>query len=137
MDEYENYETKTNVKLGMNPIWRGIGCILVFVIPIITYKLTMLLVPSIIATGLVPQELLGRVQFPGWAYTMPIVSTVASYLSSMDYFWVKLVAFFILFSLVTGAISFVYSIIYQLIGPPRYAVLDAPPSKHKPKVYKR
>ncbi len=137
MEEYTNYRHKVRRKPGMNPIWRGIGCLLVFVVPIITYKLTMIVVPLIIATGLVPQELLGRVHFPDWTYTMPTVNTVTSYLSSIDYFWVKLIGFFILFSAVTGVISFVYSIIYQLIGPPRYTVVDAPPAKYKPKVYKR
>lgn len=137
MDEFESYETKKSARLGMNPIWRGIGCILMVVVPVVTYKLTLLIIPSILATGLVPHELLGRVHFPDWTYTISTIKTIASYVSSIDYFWVKLATFFILFSIVTGAISFVYSIIYQLIGPPRYAVVDAPPSKHKPKVYKR
>ena len=138
MDEYENYETnKTRVRTGTNPIWRGIGCILMIVVPIVTYWLTLVITPSIVATGLIPQELLGRVQFPGWVYSVSTLSSIASYLSNIDYFWIKLVTFFILFSVVTGIFSFVYSIIYQLIGPPRYTVLDAPPSRHKPKAYKR
>ena len=40
---------------------------------------------------------------------------------------------FIVFSLLTGVFSLLYSIVYQLIGPPRYTAVDAPPSKYKPK----
>jgi hypothetical protein len=137
MEEYVNYERKAGGRPGMNPIWRGIGCILTVVVPLISYALTTIFIPPIVATGMVPHELLGRVQFPAWAYTTPVVSSIAGYLGSIDNLWIKLIGFFIMISLLTGVFSLLYSIVYQLIGPPRYTDLDAPPSRHKPKVYKR
>jgi hypothetical protein len=137
MEEYTNYKRKAGRRLGMNPVWRGIGCILMIVIPLISFALTEIFIPPIVATGMVPHELLGRVQFPEWAYATPVVSNIVGYLGGIDNLWIKLIGFFIMFSLLTGVFSFLYSIIYQLIGPPRYTVLDAPPSQHKPKMYKR
>jgi hypothetical protein len=137
MEEYANYERKVRRRPGMNPIWRGIGCILMVVVPLISYALMAIFIPPIVATGMVPHELLGRVQFPAWAYTTPVVSSIAGYLDGIDNLWVKLIGFFIVFSLLTGVFSFLYSIVYQLIGPPRYTAVDAPPAKYKPKIYKR
>jgi len=137
MEEYASYRRTQHRKPEINPIWRGIGCILMIVIPVASYIITVAILPSILATGWLPQGLLGRVQFSEGVYNAPTLGAIAQFLSGIDYFWVKLIVFFIVFSLLSGFLSFLYSLFYQWFGPPRYTEVDAPPSGYRPKGYKR
>lgn len=121
----------------MNPIWRGIGCILIIVVPLMAYGLMLVFVPPIIATGKVPNQLLGYVHFPAWAFKVPIVASIASFISSINNLWINIITFFVMLMILTTVASLLYSMIYTVVGPPRYSAQDAPPPKYKPKVYKR
>jgi len=121
----------------MNPIWRGIGCILIVVVPLLAYGMMLVFVPPIIATGKVPYQLLGHVQFPEWAFKVRIVADIASYISSIDNLWMNIITFFVMLLILTAVASLLYSMIYALIGPARYSELDAPPTKYKGKKYTR
>jgi hypothetical protein len=137
MGKYAKYQRKPRVKKGMNPIWRGIGCILLAVVPVIAYGLMLVFVPLVIATGKVPYKLLGHIIFPEWVFKVPTVGTIASYISSIENLWTNLIIFFVILLILTGVSSLLYSMVYSLVGPARYSELDAPPSKHKGKVYTR
>lgn len=134
---FSKYQRKEVEKPGPNPVWRGIGCILMVVVPVAAYLLTMYIVPWLLSTGLVPEELLQSIKFPAWMYTTPTLGSIVIYLSNIENPWVKLIVFFILFILLTSIFSLLYSAVAQVVGPPRYLEVDAPPSKHKAKVYKR
>jgi hypothetical protein len=121
----------------MHPIWRGIGCILIIVVPLLAFVLTVVFIPTIIATGKVPNQLLGHVHFPDWAFKVRIVADIAGYISSLDNLWLNIITFFVVLLILTGVASLLYSLIYTLVGPARYSALDAPPTKYKAKVYKR
>jgi hypothetical protein len=137
MAKYSKYQRKPEQKAGPNPLWRGIGCILVFVVPLITYGLMLILNPVIIATGLVPPELLAKAKFPDWFAKTIVFKDIASFFGSIDALWLKLVVFFVLLLLLTAISSLIYTMIYQLVGPPRYTERDAPPTGEKVKAYKR
>jgi len=137
MGKYAKYQHKSPEKRGMHPIWRGIGCILLIVVPLIAFGLMSVFVPSIIATGKVPYQLLGRVHFPEWAYKVRIVADIANFISSIDNLWINLITFGVMVLLLTAIASLLYSMIYSLVGPAHYSAVDAPPSKYKGKVYKR
>jgi hypothetical protein len=137
MGKYSVFEPTSKKKKEIAPIWRGIGCILIIFIPALAYGLMVLAVPLIVESGYAPLELLARVHFPAGVYGLPILSPVASFLGGIDYFWIKLIAFFFILIFLAGMFSLVYTSLYQLFGPARYSKIDAPPSSHKPKVYKR
>jgi hypothetical protein len=137
MAKYAKYQRKSEKKSGMNPLWRGIGCILIVVVPVISYALMVILTPMIKATGLVPYELLGQVKFPEWVFKMPILSDFAFFIGGINDLGLKLIAFFVILLLLTAIFSLLYTMLSQLVGPPRYSDKDAPPSTHKAKVYKR
>lgn len=137
MGRYMRYERRSPVKAEIHPIWRGIGCILMVVVPLISYTLMAILTPGVMLTGLVPHELLGRVQFPDWVYRTSVLGVIASYIGRIDDLWVKLILFLVILLVLSGIFSFGYTLVFQVIGPPRYTALDAPPPKYKPKVYKR
>lgn len=137
MGKYSKYQRKSQKKPEMNPLWRGIGCILIVVVPVISYALMVILTPVIMATNLVPYALLGHVKFPEWALKTPFLSDVTFFIGGINNLGLKLIAFVVILLLLTAIFSLLYTLASQVIGPPRYSDKDAPPSKYKAKAYKR
>jgi len=137
MGRYSLFHNPQRKKPEANPLWRGVGCILMVALPLLTFGLTILSIPKLVATGLVPYQLLGRVDFPVWVLHTPFLSSVAYFIRSINNLWLGLIVFVIILVLITGISSLVYVSVLQVIGPPRYTELDAPPTGYKPKTYKR
>jgi uncharacterized membrane protein YuzA (DUF378 family) len=137
MAKYAQFKQRPTAKKVMNPIWRGIGCILIVIVPLVAYWLMILTVPLIIATGKVPYQLLGLIRFPDWTHRVPVIATVVSYIGSINNLWLNIIAFFVIVLLLTGVASLLYSMLYALVGPARYTEVDAPPAKYKGKKYTR
>jgi hypothetical protein len=137
MSKYMKYRVKQIEKQEMNPVWRGIGCILIVVVPLLAFGLMVLLVPLLVATGKVPYQLIGYLHFPDWAYKVIIISSIARFFGSIQNLWLNIITFFVMVLILTTVASLLYSWIYSVVGPARYTALDAPPPKHKGKDYKR
>jgi hypothetical protein len=137
MDKYGRFHQKTRGKKRLNPIWRGIGCLLIVAVPVVAYGLMDFAIPLIIATGKVPYQLLGRVYFPNWTLKIPVLWNVTSFISSVDNLWLKIITFIVIMLLLTGVSSLLYSMAYAIVGPARYSAVDAPPTKGKVKKYTR
>ncbi|HTX91473.1 MAG TPA: hypothetical protein VMC09_09665 [Anaerolineales bacterium] len=137
MGKYNKYQQKSKERPGMNPIWRGIGCLLIVIVPLLSYGLTALIIPPLLASGIVPYQILGRVQFPQWAYRTIVIRDFANFVSSLDNLWLWVIGIFVILVLLTGIFSILYSAIFQIIGPPRYTSQDAVPTRHKGREYKR
>ena len=137
MTAYNKFETGKSAKKPMNPIWRGIGCLLIVLVPLISLGLTAIATPLVITTGYVPNELMGHVIFPDWVLKVPILSAIAGFIASINNLWVSLIIFIVILVILTGISSLIYVGVLQTIGPPRYGETDAPPSKYKAKEYKR
>ena len=121
----------------MNPIWRGIGCIMLVTAPLFSYLLTIVAIPPLLTTGYVPLELLGHINFPAWMYKVPILNGIVAWIGGINNLGLGIVVFIVILVLLTGIFSLLFVAILQAISPPRYGEMDAPPSKHKAKVYKR
>jgi hypothetical protein len=137
MGKYSRFETRPPERKAMNPIWRGIGCILIVIVPVISYGLMVLSAPIVIASGKVPYGLLGHIQFPNWAYRTPFISLIATYIHNQSNLWLNMIVFFVWVLILTAISSLLYSFFYSLVGPARYTELDAPPSKYKARKYTR
>jgi hypothetical protein len=137
MSKYVKYRIKPTPKKTMNPIWRGIGCILIVVVPLMAFGLMILTVPALTASGKVPYQLTGYVQFPEWAYRVIIVKNIALFIGSFKDLWLNTLTFLVMVLILTTVASLIYAWFYSLVGPARYTALDAPPPKHKGKAYKR
>ena len=85
MGHYDKYQRKQERKQETNPIWRGIGCVLIVVVLLMSYALTAISVPPLITTGLVPPELLGKIGFPDWVFRTPVLSGIATFLHGFDH----------------------------------------------------
>ncbi len=137
MAKYAKFQKMAPEKKHANPIWRGIGCILIIVVPLLSYGLMLIFSPLIIATGKVPYQLLGHPHFPEWVFKSQISTMVASYISSINNLWANIIIFLVMALILTTLASLFYSAIYAIVGPARYTELDAPPTKYKPKKYTR
>ncbi len=138
MGKYAKYQHKRMLKPERpHPVWRGIGCLLMIIVPVMAYALASILVPVVKATGKLPPELFRPVRFPDWLLRVNLLGDLARFISSIQNFWALLSLFVLALIVLAGLFSFVYSLIYQRIGPPRYTVLDAPPPSRKTREYKR
>jgi hypothetical protein len=137
MGRYNKFEQQAKPKQERNPIWRGIGCILMILVPAFTYLLTVVLIDPVLKTGLVPPEIMKHIRFPDWVYKTVILKDMATFLSGIDNLWLGVILFILILILLTGISSLIFVWVSQAAGPPRYGPTDAPPSKQKTKRYTR
>lgn len=98
---------------GIHPVWQGIGCLMMVLIPVMSYAGAVLLVDANLQNRWVPvpQEFIGP---PG--YPLLYMQLGVTVLVSMFGF-----LFFVM----------VYSIMYRMMGPPKYGPTDAPPVRRR------
>lgn len=106
--EYESKKRKTT----LHPIWRGIGFILMILIPIVAYFIAVRLLDlnAVNQWMEVPREFLSR--------------------SGDELIYVKIGMTLVLSLLVYGVMMLVGFAGLSLFGPPRYGEMDEPPIKH-------
>ncbi len=137
MGKYNKFQAKGQVKTEMHPVWRGIGCLLIVIIPVISFFIMLAISPAILKSGYVPYQLTGYIHFPDWMFRNQITTTIATFLGSLENVWANLLIFIVVLVVLAGVIWLIYSALYQVMGPPRYTEVDAPPSSYKAKKYTR
>ncbi len=114
---------------------RGIGCIMMMLLPLISYVAAVELlkiekmklffyasVPSLFGAPSLP-PLLWKVEA-----IVPFLNTVRSW-NNLE---VNILFSLLILLVLTGIIGVFYAIAYRAVAPPKYSGLDAPPSKRKP-----
>lgn len=121
-----------------HPIWRGIGCLSMVIVPILSYGLAILTLPLFAGIGWLPYELVSPMQVPPllWKY-LPTLAQFLQPIIGLPRLKAYLALTFVYIIFIGGFLAFVYALIYQLFGPSRYGPLDAPPIYKKVKKYKR
>ncbi len=122
---------------GPQPIWRGIGCLLIFLVPLLSYAAAEVSMPFFLSLGLVPRELLFTPKTPDWLYYVPVLAQAFQFLFGRYAILAILALTFIYIIFIGGFLSVLYAFIYQLAAPSRYGPMDAPPIRTKVKKYKR
>lgn len=122
---------------GPHPIWRGIGCLLIVLIPIISFAAADVSIPFFQRQGLVPRELMYTPQTPDWLWIAPPVAQTYQFLFGRPGILATLTLTFIYIILIGGVLSVFYAFMYRLAAPSRYGPMDAPPIRGKVKKYKR
>ncbi len=138
MTRYNKFQRPEFKRPPIHPIWRGIGLIILLLIPIISWFGAESLVDEGMKRGwafVVP--LAGRLILPADVYYMPGMATIGRYLANQPNMGAKLIFFVLIAISFFGLISLIYAIAYRFIGPPQYLPIDAPPPKVKVKSYKR
>ncbi len=123
---------------GEHPIWRGIGCIMMLIIPVISIAAGVETVNYGLANGwTIPYQLLGTPELPEFFYKSSGLMTIFGPLTTLQNFYAHAALSFIYMVTLGGVISVLYAIVYRAIGPSRYGPTDAPPPKIRTKKYTR
>jgi len=122
MSKYEKYSDQSrqaDKPWEIHPIWRGIGCLMMLLIPIMAYAGSVLIVEANMEQGWVamPRELMRNIPLP--------------VIGSVDHLWANLMVTLVLSLLGFALLTALYALVYQFIGPPRYGPLDAPPERRR------
>ena len=117
MAKYEKY-SGPQIKprpWDIHPVWRGIGCLLMVLIPVISYIAADLLVAANANQRwlTLPAELLQAVGVPA--------------IGKVPHLYANLIVTVILSLIGFGLLTIVTSLLYSVTGPPRYGPLDSPP----------
>lgn len=128
MAKYDKFNPRSRMperRWKIHPIWRGIGCLMGILIPVMAYAGAVLLVQENAKQGWLPMpaELLQTVTIP----------YVGSFPNLLAYLLVAVVLSVLGF----GIFIIVYSFVYRVAGPPQYGPLDAPPGDYRYKTSKR
>ena len=112
----------------INPVWRGIGCFLILLVPIMSWFAAQIFLESNTIT--LPWDLTKPVtiRYINIAEIDRVIADFNHYTTSRGLvtgqFFFTVIFMFIAF----GILSLVYAILYRLVGPPRYGPFDIPPS---------
>jgi len=129
-------QPKTRVE-HPHPIWRGIGCILMIVVPIISFGLADLTIQSSWAQQYIPYQLLGNPVLPSALFSVGFLNPALVFIQNQENLY-GLLLLLIFYIIVIGAlVSVGNAFLYRAIAPPRYGPQDAPPPKIKVRRYKR
>ena len=114
-------------------VWRGIGCILIIVVPIISLFVGTQLVNYAMTNNIaLPRELLGRPVLPDLIKNSYGLYFVFGPLEKIQNLYASLFAAFVCLVLISSLISLIYAFVYRIVNPYRYGPTDAPPPKRRP-----
>jgi hypothetical protein len=127
MGKYQPYRLpqRKSTSGSVHPIWRGIGCFMMILIPIMSYAAAEILVEQNNSTRwvAVPVELARTV-------TVPV-------LGDLPHFYATLAVTILLMVLGFGALTVVFAVFWRAVGPSRYGPLDARPIRRSDRPPKR
>ena len=140
MGKYSSHVKKVSPPRNrdVHPLMRGIGCIMIIIVPILAYGTAILLVNYGASRGWpIPPNWLGTPTFHPLLWRLQGLATVLTFLQSQTNLFANLVFAIAITVVVGGIMSMIYGYIYTLFGPPRYGPTDAPPERIKVKKYTR
>jgi hypothetical protein len=122
MSKYSSYSRRASAKprpWRVHPIWRGIGCIFMIIVPIMSYAGAILLVQWDAKTRWIPipKEFARTI-------TIPFVDW------RIRYFGANLIVTLVLAMVGFAVLMSLYALVYRAVGPQR-SPLDAPPIRRK------
>ncbi|HJQ13550.1 MAG TPA: hypothetical protein VJ830_02290 [Anaerolineales bacterium] len=140
MGKYTTYK-KTPPKprnLGVHPVMRGIGCIMMIVVPLLSYGIALFLVDyGIRQRWPLPASWLEPLSIHPLLLSLRGLDPVWNFLLRQDNLIAVLVFTIATIIVIGGLMSVLYGYIYTLFGPSQYGPQDAPPIRVKVKRYKR
>lgn len=140
MGKYTFTEARREKAKETPAIWRGFGCLLMIIIPIMSYAASVITIQSVYVNSpaLIPRELLIRADVPRfvWQY-LPVLAAFLQKILNNPFLWVNLAGMVVYMLIFSGIISIIYAWLFRAFGPPRYGRLDAPPTRKKSRKYVR
>lgn len=119
--------------------WRGIGCLLMIILPVMSFAGAIVLLQIPYIRGLFYQAspaLFGPPSLPPVLWKIKSLAPFFSIIYSWTDLEAKLILTFMVLLVLSGVIGVVYAATYRSTNR-RYGPKDAPPSRRKVKKYKR
>jgi hypothetical protein len=141
MGKYTSHVKKPSKprSIGVHPVMRGIGCIMMIVVPILAYGVALLLIDYGIRQGWpIPPNWLQPITIHPLLLRLQGLAPVWNFLLVQDNLMAILVFTIVITVVIGGIMSVLYGYIYSLFGPPSYGPQDSPPIRSvRVKRYKR
>jgi hypothetical protein len=135
MGKYTNFsqqDSSNSKPKEIHSIWRGIGCLMILIIPTISFVAGDQTIKYAIANNwAIPYKLTLTVRFPDIFYSTAGLRAIFNPISNIPYLYAKVAAILLFIMVISGLISVIYATIYRIVGPDRYGPTDAPPLKVK------
>ena len=138
------YNTRTNTPSGpnpkttVNPYMRGIGCIMIVLVPVFAYAVgNYLVAEQRFGLGILPDAWYAPLSVSPALAQNVVFGLVAQFLVDHPIYPAALALAAVVTFVVGGIISIVYGYMYTLLAPSRYGPTDVPPPRVKTKKYKR
>ena len=117
---------------------RGIGCVLLTLVPIISYGTAVLLVNYGVKRGWpIPPNWLGTPTIHPLLLRLEGLRVIFNFLLLQTNLMANLVFAIAIAVLIFGVLAIIYGFVFRLMGPPEYGPTDVPPVRIKVKRYKR
>jgi len=123
---------------GPHFVWRGLGCMMMIIIPAISYAAATLTIDYGLAhSWSIPYQLLGYPKLPDLIYKSNALVALLAPITRIQNLYAYLGLGILYMIVISGTISIIYAAIYSMLGPSRWGPMDMPPPKFKPKKYTR
>lgn len=120
------------------PVVRGIGCLMMVIIPLLSYGIADYLITKGPARSWpIPPDLLGRPNIPDFFLQSQYLGGIARFLQSQNNLSANLIFALAIAFIIGGFMSIVYGYVYAMFGPSKYGPQDVPPPRVKTKKYTR
>lgn len=140
MGRYTSYQKQQGpVRRGeIHPVMRGIGCVLMAIVPLLSYGSAVLLVNYGLKKGWpIPPTWLGNPHIYPLLLRAQGLKPVWDFVSAQTNLAANLFFALAIAVVIFGVISILYGMLFRVMGPPQYGPTDAPPIRKKVKRYKR
>jgi hypothetical protein len=139
MGKYSSYQRVEPRGTGEpHPVWRGIGCLIILIVPVISFALSMVTVDYAVNQGIqIPVELTGYLVMPAFILNIPGLGKLASIIQGQYYLYAYILLTIFYIVVVSGLIALIYAFMHRATGNSRFSKLDAPPPTTRTKRYKR
>jgi H+/Cl- antiporter ClcA len=119
-------------------IWRGIGCLLGLIVPLISWFLASGTLHLALLRGWpLPYQLLGYPVMPIDLWKVPGLPPILFFIEHQQHLYLALVLTVAYTVVISAVLSFGYALVYRFVGPPRYGPLDLPQLQYRVGRYKR
>ena len=115
-------EGSTEFKDGqVHPVMRGIGCILMAIVPIISYGTAVLLVNYGITKGWpIPPNWLGTPTIPPLLLKLTGLRTILDFIAAQTNLIANIVFAIAVAVVIFGVMAMLYGFMFRIMGPPQY-----------------
>ncbi len=139
MSKYQMYQMRQKRvrRRGVHPIWQGIGCVMLIVIPLLAWGIEEILFQIALQQRWpIPYEWTLPPRWPQWMWQLSFLRPFLNSTQSWTHFTARLVAWIAVMFLLWSMIFLVYAIVYKM-GAPSDPVRELLPPPSKVKRYRR